>query len=85
MARLKLKELAEARGLNISQLARRSGLDIQMVRRYWYNRGMKGPLEEVNLAAIDRIAEVLGVSPGELFTHGEEDTEEIDMPALALA
>ena len=85
MARLKLRELAEERGLNISQTARRSGLDIQLVRRYWYNRGMRGPLEEVNLAAIDQLANLLGVTPGELLTDEEGDTEENIVPALIAA
>ncbi len=71
MARLQLKELAEARGLNISQVQRQSGLDLGMVRRYWYNEGTKGLLNEVNLEALDKLARVLGVRPGDLIISDE--------------
>ncbi len=85
MPRLRLKELAEPRGLNISQLQRRSGLDLGMVRRYWHNEGTKGPLTEINLVALGRLAEVLGVHPGELIAPDEEEQEEIESPALLIA
>ena len=67
MARLRLRELAEARGLNMSQVQRQSGLTMGMVRRYWYNEGKDGPLNEVQLEALDRLARLLGVQPGELL------------------
>ncbi len=74
MARLRLKELAEERGFNISQMQRQSGLDMGMVRRYWYNQGRTGPLNEVNLEALAKLAQVLGVKPGDLLT--DEETEQ---------
>jgi transcriptional regulator with XRE-family HTH domain len=85
MIRLRVKELAEARGLNISQLQRQSGLDLGMVRRYWYNEGTRGPLSEVNLIALGKLAEVLGVHPGELIDPDGEEAEEIDSPMYAAA
>jgi len=72
MARLRLKDLAEARGLNLSQLQHRTGLDIGMVRRYWHNEGTRGRLTEVNLEALDKIAQVLDIQPGELLTSEPE-------------
>lgn len=72
MARLRLKDLAEARGLNISQLQHKTGLDIGMVRRYWHNEGTRGQLTEVNLEALDKIAEALNVQPGDLLTSSPE-------------
>jgi transcriptional regulator with XRE-family HTH domain len=85
MTRLRLKELAEARGLNISQLQRQSGLDMGMVRRYWYNEGTKGPLHEVNLIALAKLAAVLNVHPGELLAPVQEDSEETYSPMLVAA
>ncbi len=84
MPRLRLREVAEAQGFTISQLQRQTGLDMGMVRRYWYNEGRKGPLTEVNLAALYKLANVLNVKPGELL---EEDTEEqnINIPGLVAA
>ena len=85
MPRLRLREIAEAQGFTISQLQRRTGLDIGMVRRYWYNEGRKGPLTEVNLAALYKLAEVLHVKPGELLAPGQEESEEIYIPGLVAA
>ncbi len=85
MPRLKLREVAEAQGLNISQLQRRTGLDMGMVRRYWYNEGRKGPLTEVNLGALHKIAQVLGVKPGDLIAEEAEDAQPTFSPALAAA
>ncbi len=82
VARLRLKEIAEERGLNISQLQRQTGLDMGMVRRYWYNEGRKGPLTEVNLVALAKLAEVLGVQPSDLI---EDEPRDIMSPALVAA
>jgi transcriptional regulator with XRE-family HTH domain len=71
MARLRLRQLAEARGYNMSSLSRDSRLTINMVRRYWYNtaNGLEDgpPLTEVSLPALDALADVLGITPGELI------------------
>jgi len=83
--RLRLREIAEARGFNISQLQRQTGLDMGMIRRYWYNEGRKGPLTEVNLIALDKIAQVLGVKPGDLLASGMEEEPEIRSPMLIAA
>ena len=85
MPRLRLKELAEERGLNISQLQRQSGLDLGMVRRYWYNEGTKGPLHEVNLIALGKLAQVLGVDPGALIAPMQEEDSGNYAPGLMLA
>ena len=74
MVRIRLKELAEERGMNISQVQRAAALDMGMVRRYWYNEGRKGPLNDVNLVALGKLATVLGVHPSDLITT--EDDEE---------
>ncbi len=87
MARLRLREVAEAQGFNMSLLQRQSGLTMGVVRRYWYNTAnglAEGePLEMVSLQHINRLAEVLKVRPGELLE--EETAEEIVSPALVAA
>ena len=78
MARLRLRQLAEARGMNMSSLSRDSRLTINMVRRYWYNtaNGLEsGPrLTEVSLPALDALADVLGIEPGELIERSGTDS-----------
>ncbi len=70
--RLQVKEMAEARGLNMSQLQRQTGLTMGMVRRYWYNEGKGQSLDGVQLSALSKIAAVLGVRTGELIYDEEE-------------
>jgi transcriptional regulator with XRE-family HTH domain len=68
MVRLRLRELATARGLNLSQVQRRAGLTMGMTRRYWYNE-----TTQVDLRAVDVLARLLEVKPGELFTDEPEE------------
>lgn len=82
MARLRIKETAEAIGLNMSQLQVKSGLSmgvirrLGVIRRYWYNtaNGLAGgdPLEMISLEHIHAIADVLQVHPGQLFASADE-------------
>lgn len=65
--KLRLQELARARNLNISQVQRRTGLTITMVRRYWYNE-----TSEVSLQALDILSELLQVAPGDLLIKTEQ-------------
>ncbi len=75
MARLRLRQIAEARNFNMSSLSRESRLTLNMVRRYWYNtaNGLEDgpPLTEVSLPALDALAAVLGVKPGDLIERSE--------------
>lgn len=75
MARLRVRELAEQNGLNMSQLQRQSGLTMTMVRRYWYNTKdgkEQGPtLLEVRLDALDVLADIFKLSPGDLFERNQ--------------
>ena len=43
--RVRLKEIAESKGLNMPQIQRRSGLTMMLVRRYWHNMGKRSALE----------------------------------------
>jgi hypothetical protein len=76
MARLRLRELAEARGFNMSTISRDSRLTLNMIRRYWYNtaNGLENgpPLTEVSLPALDALADVLEVHPRDLIDRNAE-------------
>jgi len=75
MPRLRVRELAEAQDLNISQLQRKADITMGTARRYWYNTRdgkVEGePLEELNLTVLKAIARVLGVKVRDLLS--EED------------
>jgi transcriptional regulator with XRE-family HTH domain len=67
MAKLRVKEVAEAKGLNQSQLQIKSGVTLSLLARYWKNR-----TDSVNLEAIEKIARALGVKPGDLIISDED-------------
>ncbi len=67
MARLIIKEVAQKRGINQSQLQIKSGVTPQLLNRYWHNH-----TQSVALEPIEKIAKALGVKPGELIVPDEE-------------
>lgn len=84
MSRLRVREFAEALGLNMSQLqaainrrlpAEQSPVALGTVRRYWY--GTKDgnangtPIELVDIHLLGTIARVLGVRPSDLLNEDE--------------
>lgn len=77
MLRLKVREVAEAQNLNLSQLQRRSGVTMPSVRRYWYNtrdgKSEGEPLLEVNLTVLEAIADALKVDVTQLIEKSEEE------------
>jgi DNA-binding Xre family transcriptional regulator len=62
MVVIRLKELAQAKGLNKSQLQKRSGLDMGVIRRYWDDE-----TESYNRHALDKLCDVLACTPGDLL------------------
>ena len=75
MVRLQVKELAEAQGLNISQLARqanrltpRAKLSYPTVHALWHNRTQRPDLE-----TLGAVARALGVQPGDLLVAESDD------------
>ena len=62
MLKLRVKEVAMARGFNQSSLSRASDVPLDTIRRIWRN-----PYYEVRLSAINKIASALGVSAKDLF------------------
>ncbi len=75
---LLIKQIAESRGINMSQLQRRTGLTMGQIRRYWHNEGKEGQLDGVSLEALERIAKELQVLPSDLI--GPAELYRIDPP-----
>ncbi len=75
--RLKIRDIAEARGLNISSFQREARVPMSTARRLWYSTGdgkESGPaLKLVNLEIIERIAEFFEVDAGELLESEKRD------------
>lgn len=66
MIRLKVKEIAEARGLNMAQLARKADMDLRTVRRIY-----REPTSEISTAVLDKLATALNVKPSDLIDSSE--------------
>jgi transcriptional regulator with XRE-family HTH domain len=62
MYKLKIKEIAEKQGYNMSTLSRASDVPFNTIRRAW-----KDPHYEIKLATLHKIAKTLGVSTSELI------------------
>jgi len=68
MIRLKVKEIAEARGLNMAQLARKADIDIRTVRRIY-----RDPTGEISTTVLDKLAIALNVDPSALIEHTSDE------------
>lgn len=64
MIRLRVKEVAEAKGYNMSSLSRASDVSFTTVKRLW-----RRPYGGANVETLDKIAGVLGVSVADLIEH----------------
>lgn len=67
MAKLRVREVAEAQGVNISQLSRRADLNYRTVHRIWNE-----PDYDASLSTLNKIAAVLDVSVKDLIENGEK-------------
>jgi len=62
MARLRIKEIAQEQQIRQNALAQKSGVTEQLLNRYWNNNVLR-----VDLHELEKIAQALGVAPGELI------------------
>jgi hypothetical protein len=73
--RLRIKEVAEARGLNISSLQREAKIPMSTARRVWYSTSDGSedgpPLKLVNLEVIDQLSRFFNISPGDLLERDD--------------
>jgi hypothetical protein len=79
MTKLRVQEVAQSQGLNMSQLQKKAGVTMPSVRRYWYNtrdgKAIGEPLREVDLVVLSAIAAALGVEARDLLVNGEGSSE----------
>jgi hypothetical protein len=73
---LRVRALAEARGLNLSTFQREAKLPMSTARRVWFSTG-KGsaegePLAQISFEVIDTLSKFFDVAPGDLFERVEE-------------
>jgi hypothetical protein len=74
--RLRVRELAEARGLNLARFQREAQLPVATARRFFYGTSdgsVDGPpLKHISLEVLDQIARYFDVPPGDLLVqvHG---------------
>lgn len=62
MVRLRVKEIAESQGYNMSTLSRAADVPFITIKRVWRN-----PYYEIKLATLGKIAQALGVPTRELI------------------
>ncbi len=81
MTYLRVRELAEAQGLNITTLARKAELSYTTAHALWHDR-----TDQLNRKTLDRLARALGVQVSELFGGDPEpETTGNSLPALLAA
>jgi transcriptional regulator with XRE-family HTH domain len=68
MARLRIKEIAQAQGLNQSQLQLKAQVTPQLLQRYWHNYTQSAALDQLS-----KIAKALGVKTGDLIEDEDEN------------
>ncbi len=62
MIRLKVKEVAELKGISQRKLSLQSGVDIRLIQRIF-----RDPYRSITTATLNKIAKVLGVDASELI------------------
>ena len=70
MARLKIKEVAEAKGIIQSRLQIMAAVTPPLLNRYWNNK-----TSTVSLDDLAKIARALGVHPGDLLDFDETEDQ----------
>lgn len=68
MFRLRIKEVAEKQGYNMSTLSRAADVPFNTIRRAW-----REPHYEIRLATLHKIAKTLGVTTAELIEDVPDD------------
>ncbi len=68
MRRLRVKEVAQARGFTQARLHRAADINLKTIQAIWHN-----PQHDASLKTLDKIARVLGVPVTELIEDVPED------------
>ena len=74
MVRLFVREVAEAKGFNMSTLQRKAQLPMSTMQRYWHSASQQGgPLDSVRLEHLDALCTALQCSVCLLYTSDAAD------------
>ena len=71
MIRLKIREVAQAKGVSMRRLSREGQLAYKTVRAFWYN-----PYQEVTSTTLNKLAKYLDVKISDLY---DDVTEEFSL------
>lgn len=71
MIKLRVREIAENKGLNIQSLANRSEIAYSTVLDLWYDR-----VRRIDKTTLNRLCSALDVEPGDLIVREVENTGE---------
>ncbi len=80
MVVFRVKEIAEAQGLNMQKLSAKSGISYSTVVDLWYDRTRR-----IDKDTLARLCEALGVSTGELLVWEQEQPANKYSPTLIAA
>jgi DNA-binding Xre family transcriptional regulator len=75
MVRLRIRELAEQQGLNITELSRQARIGYSTAHALWHDKP-----ENLNRTVLSKIARVLGVQVRDLFAEDEEEPPDLPLP-----
>jgi putative transcriptional regulator len=67
LARLKVREVAEAQGLDMAKLSRRADVAYRTIVRLWHN-----PEHDASMSTLEKIAKALGVRVVDLIVEEED-------------
>lgn len=70
MIRLRVREMAEQKGMGIGKLQRRADMDIKTVRRIFHD-----PFTVINTLTLDKLAKALECDPRELIEPVDDPAE----------
>lgn len=76
--KMRVREHAEKRGLNIGKFSRAADINLSTARRLWYStadgveNSRKGPLERVDFEVLEKLCRYFGLPPGEFFELTDE-------------
>ena len=80
MRRLRVKEVAQAKGFTMAKLQRAADINLKTIQAIWHD-----PRHNASLNTLDKIAKVLGVPVTDLIEDVPEDTQQASRKSKKIA
>ena len=80
MRRLRVKEVAQAKGFTMARLQRAADINLKTMQAIWHN-----PQHDASLKTLDKLAKALGVPTTELLEDVPEDLMQQEMKPKKVA